>query len=107
VTFALIVSFISSRLKSQIAVCGVSLVVLFLNIGIAALGTTIEQMIQPVVDFGVASFALVGEVFSGYKVYNIFGFSVPYYAMLLVFMGVVIAVASLGMYVGQKRRTVA
>jgi ABC-type transport system involved in multi-copper enzyme maturation permease subunit len=107
VTFALIVSFISSRMKSQIAVCGVSLIVLFLNIGIAALGTTIQQMIQPVVDFGVASFALVGEVFSGYKVYNIFGLPVPYYAMLLVFMGVVIAAASLGIYVGQKRRTVA
>jgi ABC-type transport system involved in multi-copper enzyme maturation permease subunit len=106
-TFALIVSFISSRLKSQIAVCGVSLLVLFLNIGIAALGTTIQSMIQPIVDFGVASFALVGEVFTGYKVYNVFGFPVPYHIVLLVFMGVVIALAALGMYIGQRRRTVA
>jgi ABC-type transport system involved in multi-copper enzyme maturation permease subunit len=106
-TFALIVGFISSRLKSQIAVCGVSLVVLFLNIGIAALGTTIESMIQPVVDFGVASFALVGEVFTSYKVYNLFGFPVPYHILLLVFMGIVIALATFGMYVGQKRRNVA
>jgi ABC-type transport system involved in multi-copper enzyme maturation permease subunit len=107
VTFTLIVSFISSRLKSQIAVCGVSLIVLFLNIAIAALGTAIQSMIQPIVDFGVASFALVGEVFAGYKVYNIFGFPVPYHSMLLMFMGVVIALAALGMYIGQKRRTVA
>jgi ABC-type transport system involved in multi-copper enzyme maturation permease subunit len=106
-TFALIVSFISSRLKSQIAVCGVSLIVLFLNIGIAALGTTIESMIQPIVDFGVASFTLVGQVFTEFKVYNIFGFPVPYHIMLLIFMGIVIALATFGMYLGQKRRTVA
>jgi ABC-type transport system involved in multi-copper enzyme maturation permease subunit len=106
-TFALIVSFISSRLKSQIAVCGVSLIILFANIGFAALGTTIQSMIQPVIDFGVASFALVGEVFTNFKVYNLFGFPVPYYALLLVFMCVVIALATLGMYIGQKRRTVA
>jgi hypothetical protein len=106
-TFALIVSFISSRLKSQIAVCGVSLVVLFLNIGIAALGTTIETMIQPVVDFGVASFALVGEIFTQYKVYNIFGMVVPYHVMLIVFLVLVIGLASFGMFLGQKKRTVA
>jgi hypothetical protein len=105
--YALIVAFISSRLKSQMAVLGVSLIVLFLNIGIAALGTGISSALQWLSDIGVASFALVGEVFSGYKVYNIFGFPIPYYAVLLVFMGTVIVLASLGMYIGQKRRTVA
>jgi ABC-type transport system involved in multi-copper enzyme maturation permease subunit len=105
-TFALVVSFISSRLKNQIAVLGVSLIVLFLNIGLNALGTGIQSALQPIIDFGVTSFALVGEVFSGYKVYNIFGLPVPYYAVLLVFMAAVIALTSFGMYFGQKRRTV-
>jgi ABC-type transport system involved in multi-copper enzyme maturation permease subunit len=105
--YALIVAFISSRMKNQMAVLGVSLIVLFLNIGIAALGTGISSALQWLSDIGVASFSLVGEVFASYKVYNIFGFPVPYYAMLLVFMGAVIVLASLGMYIGQKRRTVA
>jgi ABC-type transport system involved in multi-copper enzyme maturation permease subunit len=107
ITFSLIVSFISSRVKSHVAAFGISLIVLFLNIGIAALGTNIESMVQPIVDFGVANFALVGEVFTQYKVYNIFGMVVPYYAVLIVFMAVVVTLASFGMYWGQKRRTVA
>ncbi|MDR1158923.1 MAG: ABC transporter permease subunit [Oscillospiraceae bacterium] len=105
--FALIVSFISSRFKNQIAVCGVSLAVLLLNIGIAALGTTIENVIKPVVDFGVASFALVGEIFTQYKVYNVFGVVVPYYVMLIVFLVLVIGLTSFGMFWGQRKRTVA
>jgi hypothetical protein len=105
--FALIVSFISSRLRSQIAVCGASLVVLLMNIGIAALGTTIENMIKPVVDFGVASFTLVGEIFTQYKVYNVFGMVVPYHVMLIVFLVLVIGLTSFGMFWGQKKRTVA
>jgi hypothetical protein len=94
-------------MKSQIAVLGVSLIVLFLNIGIAALGTGIQAALQWLSDFGVASFAVVGEVFAGYKVYNILGFPVPYYAVLLVFMAALIVLTSIGMYFGQKRRTVA
>ena len=106
-TYALIVAFISSRVKDQIAVLGVSLIVLFLNIGIAALGTGVSSVLQWLTDIGVASFSLVGEVFAGYKVYNIFGFPVPYYTALLAFMAAVSALASVGMYIGQKRRTVA
>jgi ABC-type transport system involved in multi-copper enzyme maturation permease subunit len=105
--FALIVSFISSRLRSQIAVCGVSLAVLLLNIGVAALGTTIENLIKPVVDFGVASFALVGSVFTQYRVYNVFGMVVPYHVMLIVFLALVVGLASLGLFWGQKKRAVA
>jgi hypothetical protein len=105
--YALIVAFVSSRLKNQMAVLGVSLIVLFVNIGIAALGTGIQAALQWLVDFGVSNFALAGEVFAGYKVYNIFGMPVPYHAVLLVFMVGVITLASLGMYIGQKRRTVA
>jgi ABC-type transport system involved in multi-copper enzyme maturation permease subunit len=105
--YSLIVGFISSRLKSQIAVLGISLIVLFLNIGIAALGTGIQTALKWLMDFGVASFAVVGEVFSGYKVYNLFGFPVPYYVALLVFMAIVSLLVAFGMYLGQKRRSVA
>lgn len=104
--YALIVAFVSSRMKSQIAVLGVSLLVLFLNIGVAALGTGISAALQWFTDFGVANFAVVGEVFTSYKVFNVFGAPVPYYAVLLVFMAAVIALASFGMYFGQRRRSV-
>ncbi|MDR2749271.1 MAG: ABC transporter permease subunit [Clostridiales bacterium] len=103
--YALIVAFISSRFKSQMAALGVSLIVLLLIIGIAALGTGISSALQWLSDLGVASFSLVGEVFSGYKVYSIFGFPVPYYAVLIVFLALVAAAVSLGMYVGQKSRS--
>jgi ABC-type transport system involved in multi-copper enzyme maturation permease subunit len=105
--YALIVSLISSLIKNQMAVLGVSLIVLFFNIGINALGTGIQSALQWLVDFGVSNFALAGEVFAGYKVYNIFGFPVPYYAVLLVFMVAVSAFATLGIYLLQKRRSVA
>jgi ABC-type transport system involved in multi-copper enzyme maturation permease subunit len=105
--YALIVSFVSSLLRNQMAVLGVSLIVLFFNIGINALGTGIQSALQWLVDFGVSNFALVGEVFVGYKVFNIFGYPVPYYAVLIVFMAVVIALTAIGMYIGQKRRTIA
>jgi ABC-type transport system involved in multi-copper enzyme maturation permease subunit len=104
--YALIVSLISSLMKNQIAVLGVSLIVLFFNIGINALGTGIQTALQWLVDFGVSNFALVGEVFAGYKVYNILGFPVPYYAVLLVFMVVVATLVIVGMYWRQKRRSV-
>jgi hypothetical protein len=105
--YALIVSLVSSLLKNQMAVLGVSLIVLFFNIGINALGTGIQTALQGFVDFGVSSFALVGEVFAGYKVFNIFGYPVPYYAVLIVFMAAVAALAAIGIYIRQKRRTIA
>jgi hypothetical protein len=102
--YSLIVAFISSRFNSQMAALGVSLIVLLLNIGIAALGTGISSALQWLSDIGVASFSLVGEVFSSYKVYNIFGFPVPYYAALIAFLAIVAALSSLGMHIGQKSR---
>jgi ABC-type transport system involved in multi-copper enzyme maturation permease subunit len=105
--YALVVAFISSRTKSLIAAFGISLIVLFINVGLSALGTSISQMIQPVIDFGMATITLVGEVFVSYKVYNLFGIIVPYYFMIILFMAVLSMLAVLGMYIGQKRRTAA
>jgi hypothetical protein len=64
-------------------------------------------MIQPVIDFGIASIALTGEVFTGYKVYNIFGTVVPYWFMIIMFMTLLTMLTGFGMYGGQRRRTAA
>jgi ABC-type transport system involved in multi-copper enzyme maturation permease subunit len=107
IVYALIVAFISSRTANLLAAFGISLIVLFLNVGLSALGTTISYMIQPVVDFGMANITLVGEVFSGYKVYNLFGTVVPYWFMIVMFMALITVLAGFGMYRGQKHRTAA
>jgi hypothetical protein len=105
VVYALIVAFISSRTGNLLAAFGISLIVLFLNVGLSALGTTISRMIQPVIDFGMASITLTGEVFVDYKAYNVFGTVVPYWFMIIMFMAAVTALAGFGMYWGQKHRT--
>jgi ABC-type transport system involved in multi-copper enzyme maturation permease subunit len=105
IVYALIVAFISSRTGNLLAAFGISLIVLFLNVGLSALGTTISRMIQPIIDFGMASIALTGEVFTGYKAYNIFGTVVPYWFTILVFMAAITALSGFGMYWGQKHRT--
>jgi ABC-type transport system involved in multi-copper enzyme maturation permease subunit len=105
VVYALIVAFISSRTGNLLAAFGISLIVLFLNVGLSALGTTISRMIQPLIDFGMASITLTGEVFVDYKAYNIFGTVVPYWFMIVMFMAAITALAGFGMYWGQKHRT--
>jgi ABC-type transport system involved in multi-copper enzyme maturation permease subunit len=105
VVYALIVAFISSRTENLLAAFGISLIVLFLNVGLSALGTTISQKIQPLLDFGMASITLTGEVFTAYKAYNVFGTVVPYWFMILMFMAALTTLAGFGMYWGQKHRT--
>jgi hypothetical protein len=100
------VAFISSRTGNLLTAFGIGLVVLFLNVGLSALGTTLSRLLTPITDFGIANIALVGEVFSGYKVYNLFGIVVPYYFMIILFMAIVSALAGFGMYWGQKYRKV-
>ncbi|MHB9291664.1 hypothetical protein Holit_00742 [Hollandina sp. SP2] len=107
IVYALIVAFISSRTANLLAAFGISLIVLFLNVGLSALGTAISSMIQPLVDFGMASITLVGAVFTAYKVYNLFGTVVPYWFMIILFMALITVLAGFGMYWGQKHRTAA
>jgi ABC-type transport system involved in multi-copper enzyme maturation permease subunit len=105
IVYALIVAFISSRTGNLLVAFGISLIVLLLNVGLSALGTTISRMIQPVIDFGIASIALTGEVFVDYKAYNIFGIVVPYWFTIVIFMVAVTTLAGFGMYWGQKYKT--
>jgi hypothetical protein len=107
IVYALIVSFISSRTGNLLAAFGISLIVLFLNVGLSALGTTISAMIQPIIDFGMASITLIGEVFTGYKAYNLFGTVVPYWFAIIMFMALITILAGFGMYWGQRHRTAA
>jgi ABC-type transport system involved in multi-copper enzyme maturation permease subunit len=106
VVYALIVAFISSRTGNILVAFGINLIVLFLNVGLSALGTTLSQLLSPIIDFGIASIALAGEVFTGYKEYNLFGIVVPYWFMIIMFMVVVSTLAGFGMYWGQKYRKV-
>lgn len=105
--YSLIIGFISSRMKSQMGTVGVSLAILFINVGLAAMGDAIIQRIQPIIDFGLANVTLIKEVFGGYKVFNVFGMSVSYPAAAIFVLGAIAILAVLGIYRGQKSRTAA
>ncbi len=104
--YSLIICFISSRMKSQMGTVGVSLTVLFVNVGLAAMGDTVTQRLGVLVDFGLANVTLVKEVFGGYKVFYVFGISVSYLIMAIFVLAVIAAVAAFGIYRGQKSRTI-
>ncbi len=105
--YSLIICFISSRMKSQMGTVGVSLAVLFVNVGLAAMGDTVTQKLGVLVDLGLANVTLAKEVFGGSKVFHVFGMNVSYPVMAFPVLAVIAAVAALGTYWGQKSRTVA
>ena len=105
--YSLIVSFISSRMKSQVGTAGISLVILFVNVGLAAMGDTVLQRIQPLVDFGLANVTLIKEVFGAHKLFDVFGVSISYPVMAVFVLTSIAVLAILGIYQGQKSRTVA
>ena len=105
--YSLIICFISSRMKSQMSTVGVSLAVLFVNVGLAAMGDTVTQRLGVLVDFGLANVTLAKEVFSGYKVFHVFGMNVSYPVMAVFVLAGIAAAAVFGIYRGQKSRTVA
>lgn len=104
--YSLIISFISSRMKNQMSVVGISLAILFINVGLAAMGDSVLQRIQPIIDFGLANVTLIKEVFGGYKVFNVFGMIVSYPIVAVFVLGTFAALAVFGIYRGQKQRTV-
>ena len=105
--YSLIICFISSRMKSQMGTVGVSLAVLFVNVGLAAMGDTVTQKLGVLVDLGLANVTLAKEVFGGSKVFHVFGMNVSYPVMAFPVLAVIAAVAVFGTYWGQKSRTVA
>ncbi len=104
--YSLIISFISSRMKSQMSAVGISLAILFINVGLAAMGDSVLQKIQPMIDFGLANVTLIKEVFGGYKVFNVFGMIISYPIMAIFVLGIFTVLAVFGIYLGQKHRTV-
>ena len=105
--YGLIVGFVSSRMKSQRGAAGVSLAILFINVGLAAMGDAVTQRIQPLVDFGLANVTLIKEVFGSFKVFDVFGMSVSYPVMAVLVLGGMAALVIWGIYQGQKSRTTA
>ena len=104
--YSLIICLISSRMKSQMGTAGVSLAILFVNVGLAAMGDTVTQRLGVLVDFGLANVTLMKEVFGGYKGLNIFGMYVSYPIMAVFVLGVVSTLAVLWVYRGKRSRTV-
>ena len=105
VVFSLIISFISSRVKNQMSAAGISLAILFINVGLAAMGNSVIQRIQPIIDFGLANVTLIKEVFGEYKVFNVFGMIVSYPMMAVFVLGIFAVLSVFGIYQGQKHRT--
>lgn len=105
--YSLIICLISSRMKSQMGTAGVSLAILFINVGLASMGDTVTQRLGALVDFGLANVTLIKEVFGGYKVFHVFGMCVSYPVMAVFVMGVIAAAAAFGTYRGQRSRTAA
>ncbi len=105
--YSLIIGFISSRMKSQMGTVGVSLAILFINVGLAAMGDAVNQRLQPLIDFGLANVTLIKEVFGGFKMFHVFGMCVSYPVMAVFILGLTAALAGFGIYRGQKYRTVA
>ena len=104
--YSLVVCFISSRMKSQMGTAGASLAILFVNVGLAAMGDTVTQRLGVLVDFGLANVTQMKEVFGGYKGFNMFGMYVSYPTMSVFVLGAVAVIAILWIYRGQKSRTV-
>lgn len=102
--YGLIICFISSRMKSQMGTAGVSLAILFVNVGLAAMGDAVAQRLGALVDFGLANVTLMKEVFGGYKVFDVFGMCISYPVMAVFVLGAIAAVAAFGTYRGQKSR---
>lgn len=105
--YSLIICFISSRMKSQMGTVGVSLAVLFVNVGLATMGDTVTQRLGVLVDFGLANVTLIKEVFGGYKVFHVFGMYVSYPVMSVLVLAAIAVAAAFGVYRGQKSRTIA
>ena len=105
--YSLIIGFVSSRMKSQMGTVGVSIAVLFINVGLAAMGDAVTQRFQPLIDFGLANVTLIKEVFGGFKMFHVFGMCVSYPVMAVFVLGLIAVLAVFGIYRGQKNRTVA
>ena len=104
--YSLIVGFVSSRVRNQRGAVGASLAILFINVGLAAMGDAVTQRIQPLIDFGLANVTLIKEVFGEFKVFDVFGMSVSYPVMAFFVLDLFAALAGFGIYRGQKSRAV-
>ena len=104
--YSMVICLISSLMKSQMGTAGVSLAILFVNVGLAAMGDTVTQRLGALVDFGLANVTLMKEVFGVYQGFHVFGIYVIYPVMAVFVLAAIAAVAAFGAYLGQKSRAV-
>jgi len=107
IVYGAVLTLISSKLKSQAATFGIGIVILLGNVMISALGTTVEDTLSMLVDFGFMNTANASAIFGGLTSFNVFGSVVPYYIMALIVLLTVGVIALLGVRISQKYRTVA
>ncbi len=101
--YGLMIAFVSSKMSSQIGAAGVSLALLFVNVGLAAMGEIVVQRLGPLVDFGLANVTLMQEVFGEYKVFDFLGLRLAYPVMSMLVLTLLAAVMVLAAYRGQKK----
>jgi len=107
IVYGAVLTLISSKLKSQAATFGIGIVILLGNVMISALGTTVEDTLSMLIDFGFMNTANASAIFGGLTSFNVFGSVVPYYIMALVILLVIGIIALFGGRISQKYRTVA
>jgi len=107
IVYGAVLTLISSKLKSQAATFGIGIVILLGNVMISALGTTVEDTLSMLIDFGFMNTANASAIFGGLTSFHVFGSVVPYYIMALVILLVIGIIALFGVRISQKYRTVA
>ncbi|WP_167959052.1 ABC transporter permease subunit [Anaerosporobacter faecicola] len=105
--FTAIITLISSLLKNHATVFGLSILVLLLGIVFEALGSSIVEKVQLIVDFCFTNTISVSTMFGGIASYNILGFSVPYWLLCIVVFLVLAIVSAIALIRQQHHRTIA
>ncbi|MCX7745333.1 MAG: hypothetical protein N2645_00365 [Clostridia bacterium] len=92
-------------MKNQSAAFGLGIVVLLAGSMSNYLGSEIQKLIWPFVDFNFGTLSLFSAIFGGVKAYNLFGMPVSYGTVAFAVCIVLGTVAALLTYLAQKKRS--
>jgi ABC-type transport system involved in multi-copper enzyme maturation permease subunit len=106
-SFGLAICLISAISKSQAATFGLGVVMILTFALFGFLTSDLKRVLGPLVDFNYVAISIYGSVFGGVKTYIVFGIPVSYNAVAFVVCLALGIVASLLIYIAQKRRVVA
>ena len=102
-----IVAYISSKLKNHAAVFGIGILLLLLGIILEALGSSVMEKLQLLVDFCFINTIDTTNIFGGFASYNIFGQVIPYWICSVVVSFALIILSCLALYKQQQKRVIA